>query len=87
MTFKPAADLDGMISQGEDHGIQSYPAPDADVLSLKHTLLYGLKGIAAYADHAMILGQEDEAVFAFLHEGLAALINPDLGLGEMLISS
>ena len=84
VTFKPAADLAGMISQGEDHGIQSYPAADADVLSLKHVLLYGLKGMAAYADHAMILGQEDEAVFAFLHEGLAALINPNLGLGEML---
>jgi hydroxylamine reductase len=82
--FKPASDLAGMISQGEDHGIQSYPAGDADVLSLKHTLLYGMKGLAAYADHAMILGQEDEAVFAFLHEGLAALVNPDLGLGEML---
>jgi len=84
VTFKPAADLAGMISQGEDHGIHSYPAGDADVLSLKHTLLYGLKGMAAYADHAMILGQEDEAVFAFLHEGLAALVNPNLGLGEML---
>ena len=84
VTFKPAADLAGMISQGEDHGIQSYPAGDADVLSLKHTLLYGLKGMAAYADHAMILGQEDEAVFAFLHEGLAALVNPNLALGEML---
>jgi hydroxylamine reductase len=83
-TFKPAADLAGMISQGEDHGIQSYPASDADVLSLKHTLLYGMKGLAAYADHALILGQEDEAVFAFLHEGLAALVNPNLGLGEML---
>ena len=82
--FKPAADLAGMISQGEDHGIQSYPAGDADVLSLKHTLLYGMKGLAAYADHALILGQEDEAVYAFLHEGLAALIDPNLGLGEML---
>jgi hydroxylamine reductase len=40
--------------------------------------------LAAYADHALILGQEDEAVFAFLHEGLAALIDPNLGLGEML---
>jgi hydroxylamine reductase len=83
-TFKPAGDLEGLISQGEDHGIQSYPAADADVLSLKHTLLYGLKGMAAYADHALILGQEDKAVFAFLHEGLASLVNPNLGLGEIL---
>ncbi|MBA4423255.1 MAG: hydroxylamine reductase [Syntrophus sp. (in: bacteria)] len=83
-TFRPAGDLAGLVAQGDDHGIQSYPAADADVLSLKHTLLYGMKGLAAYADHALILGQEDEAVFAFLHEGLAALVNPNLGLGEML---
>ena len=84
VTFKPADDITGMISQGEEHGIQSYPAADADILSLKHTLLYGIKGLAAYADHALILGQEDEAVFAFLHEGLVALVDPKLGLGEML---
>ena len=56
VTFKPAADLAGLIAQGEAHGIHSYPAADADILSLKHTLLYGIKGMAAYADHALILG-------------------------------
>ncbi len=50
--FKPATDLAGLIAQGEAHGIRSYPAADADILSLKHTLLYGIKGLAAYADHA-----------------------------------
>ncbi len=82
--FKPAADLKGMIAQGESYGIKSYPAADADVLSLKHTLLYGLKGMAAYADHALILGQEDEAVFAFLQEGLAALLDAKVDLGGAL---
>jgi len=84
LTFKPADGLPGLIAHGEEHGIQSYPAADADILSLKHTLLYGIKGLAAYADHALILGQEDEAVFAFLHEALAALVDPKPGLGEML---
>jgi len=82
--FKPATDLSGMIAQGEAHGIKTYPAADADVLSLKHTLLYGLKGMAAYADHALILGQEDEAVFAFLQEGLAALLDARVDLGGAL---
>jgi len=82
--FSPANDLPGLVAQGEAHGIQSYPAADIDILSLKHTLLYGLKGMAAYADHALILGQEDEAVFAFLQEGLAALADPKPGLEEML---
>ena len=82
--FSPANDLPGLVAQGEAHGIRSYPAANADILSLKHTLLYGLKGMAAYADHALIFGQEDEAVFAFLQEGLAALADPKLSLEEML---
>ena len=82
--FSPANDLPGLILQGEAHGIRSYPAANADILSLKHTLLYGLKGIAAYDDHALILGREDEAVFAFLHEGLAAILDEKLKLDEAL---
>jgi hydroxylamine reductase (hybrid-cluster protein) len=33
-------------------------------LILKHTVLYGIKGVSAYADHALILGQEDDSVYA-----------------------
>jgi hydroxylamine reductase len=83
-TFEPAATKDGLIQQAEVAAIKNYPAADADILALKHTLLFGLKGVAAYADHAQILGQEDEAVYAFVHEGLAAMARPDLGLQEML---
>jgi hydroxylamine reductase len=83
-TLKPAADLAGLILQGEAVGIRSYPAADPDILSLKHTLLFGLKGMAAYADHALILGKEDEAIFAFLHEGLAAILDEKLKLDEAL---
>ena len=42
-----------------------------DVRSLKSLVLFGLRGMAAYAYHAMALGYRDEAVSAFLHEGLA----------------
>jgi hydroxylamine reductase len=41
-----------------------------DIVGLQETLTYGLKGMAAYADHALILGEEDDAVFAFFHEAL-----------------
>ncbi len=40
--------------------------------------------MAAYADHALILGKEDEAIFAFLHEGLAAILDEKLKLGAAL---
>ena len=42
----------------------------ADVTGLQELITYGLKGSAAYADHAMILGVEDETVFDFFHEAL-----------------
>jgi hydroxylamine reductase len=40
--------------------------------------------VAAYADHAAILGQEDEAVYAFIHQGLAATCDKSLGLNDWL---
>lgn len=42
-----------------------------DVRSLRELLTYGIKGIAAYADHAAMLGETDEAIFQFLFKGLA----------------
>ncbi|MDD5128824.1 MAG: hydroxylamine reductase [Candidatus Omnitrophica bacterium] len=41
-----------------------------DIQSLQDTLLYGLKGIAAYAYHARQLGSHDEEIDAFMHEAL-----------------
>jgi hydroxylamine reductase len=41
-----------------------------DITGLQELITYGLKGSAAYSDHAMILGIEDESVFAFFHEAL-----------------
>ena len=79
-TLKPEATLEGMIKQGEAVGVKSDPTIDPDILSLRETLVYGLKGVASYADHARILGQEDDNVYAFIHEGLVATLNKDLGL-------
>jgi hydroxylamine reductase len=84
MTFKPSGTLEGLIAQAETVGLMDYPAAGPDILSLKHTLLFGLKGVAAYADHAQILGQEDTAVYAFIHEGLAAIADEKLGLEAAL---
>jgi len=43
-----------------------------DVRSLRELLVYGVKGIAAYAHHAMVLGYEDEDIYRFIIEALAA---------------
>jgi len=80
--FQPKSSLDDLVKQGEQVGIKSYPADDPDILSLKHTVLYGIKGVSAYADHAHILGQEDDSVYAYVHEGLAAIQRDDLGVDD-----
>jgi len=54
-----------------------------DVRSLRELLIIGLKGIAAYADHAAILGLEDEKIYAFLMEALASTTK-DLTVDEMV---
>ena len=81
-TFKPGATLEEMVGQGEGVGIKSDPEPDSDIHALKWTLTFGIKGVAAYADHARILGQEDDTVYAFIHEGLAATLSKEIPLGD-----
>jgi hydroxylamine reductase len=69
--FKPAGDREGLLAQAVDIGIEKrLESLGADVTGVQELVTYGLKGTAAYADHAMILGQEDESVFAFFHEAL-----------------
>ena len=80
--FKPGKNLQGLIAQGKNTGLKSDPTINPDILSLQHTLLFGLKGVAAYADHAQILGQEDDRVYAFIHEGLTSTLRKDLGLND-----
>lgn len=79
-TFTPASSMDGLVKQGEAVELHPDPGENADIQSLKHILLFGLKGVAAYADHAKILGQEDDAVYAFIQEGLATLLRKDMDL-------
>ena len=55
---------------------------DPDRRSLRETLIYGLKGVAAYAGHAQILGQEDEEVYSFMLKALASSLNKDMGLED-----
>ena len=80
--FQPETALDDLVKQGEQVGIKTYPGDNPDILSLKHTVLYGIKGVSAYADHALILGQEDDSVYAYVHEGLAAIQRDDLGVDD-----
>lgn len=80
--FTPASDLDSLVKQGELVGLVTDHDADADIQSLQQILLYGIKGVAAYADHAAILDQEDDEVYAFIHRGFVAFTEKDLGLND-----
>ncbi len=70
----PASGTDGMIAQAAGFGIGARKASlGDDVTGLQELLTYGLKGLAAYAHHAYLLGVEDDGVYAFIHEALSAL--------------
>jgi len=73
-----ATSADGLMQQAAQIGIQQAIATHgADLAGLQELLTYGLKGMAAYTDHAYILGKEDENVYAFIHEALSYLTDPN----------
>lgn len=82
-TFKPAKGIEAMVQQAAAYGIKSTPEMNPDVHSLQWLLVFGIKGVAAYADHARLLGQEDEQVYEFIHRALAATLDPDKTVEEM----
>lgn len=73
-SFIPAGSVADLVAQGKALNLVENLDTDENVRSLKQTVLYGLKGIAAYADHAAILGKSDPAVAAFCYEALATML-------------
>ncbi len=70
-TFAVSSDRSEMVRQGEKVTIEDKLAHFGnDVGGLQELVMYGLKGMAAYADHAAILDVEDDAIYAFFHETL-----------------
>ncbi len=71
-----------MIEKGIHAGIMVEPA-DADRRSLEELLVYGLKGIAAYADHAHILEYKNDEIYAFIESSLAEIMREDITADEL----
>jgi hydroxylamine reductase len=70
-TWQPAATTAALIAQGE--AVSTLTRRDrfgADIAGLQELLLYGLKGMAAYAEHALVLGHENDSVYAYIAEAL-----------------
>jgi len=66
-------------AERERLGGQPYTGPlfdgDTDIVSLRSTLLFGMRGMAAYAHHARILGKNDDEVTGWFTKGLSELAN------------
>lgn len=83
--WQPADTIDGLAGQGEEVSIlQRMDMLGDDVTGLQELVAYGLKGAAAYADHAQIVGREDEAVYAAFHETLDFLAKKRPALDDLV---
>lgn len=60
-----------------------------DIRSLREMITYGLKGMAAYVEHAMVLGHEDPEIYAFMEEALVAsdIMEDANGLTAMILKT
>ncbi len=83
--WQPGADRDQLVRQGGEVGIAARKEVlGDDITGLQELVLYGLKGTAAYADHALILGKEDAEVYATFHEGLDFLTHENPTVEQLL---
>ena len=57
---------------------------DEDIRSLKELVHYGIKGMAAYVEHAYNLGYENPEIFAFMQYALAELTREDITVDELI---
>lgn len=73
-------DVDEFYSKALEIGVLS--EGNEDIRSLRELLVYGLKGIAAYAEHAAVLGFQDDTIYHFTLEGLASTTK-NLSVDEM----
>ena len=83
--WQPQETLPALVGQGRLVSLvaRRKDTPE-DIVGLQELILYGLKGMAAYADHALILGVEDPQVFATMHEALDFLTKSHPSVDELL---
>ncbi len=78
-------DTSEMVRQGEQVNLEKdIESLGEEIAGAKHCVLYGLKGVAAYAHHAQILGKEDQELYDFFYETLAFLAQENYSLEDLL---
>lgn len=77
-----ALSLESMLQKAASIGVLS--TVNEDVRSLREMIIYGLKGMAAYAEHALNIGSEDDGIYAFIYEALAASLDDSLSADDLV---
>ena len=82
--WKPQSfDLEALSEKAIQVGVMSDETLDEDVRSLRELVTYGLKGTAAYTEHAYVLGERDPQLLYFMQDMLEAATSNDLTVEEL----
>lgn len=80
--YSKITDLSKDNIQSVDTGILA--TTDEDIRSLRSLILFGIKGMSAYAHHAYVLGYKDDEIYKFIEKGLIATVDDSLGVNELV---
>jgi hydroxylamine reductase len=75
--------VESLSEKASQVGVKALMNVDSDVQSLRELITYGLKGIAAYVDHAYVLGAKDPEILYFIQDMLEATTNDKLSVDEL----
>ncbi len=83
--FQPAKDMQGLLAQAGEAGVRKdVESLGEDVVGLRSLVLYGLKGVCAYAHHAEVLGQERDAIYEAVEHALDLLASEPKEISPLL---
>lgn len=82
-TFLPTTDFE-ILAKSTSVEVGVLATENEDIRSLRELITYGLKGMAAYAEHALVLGKENEEIYDFIVKALAATLNDTLSVDELV---
>ena len=77
-------EVETLLDKGRTVGVMDDLNLNEDIRSMREVIIYGLKGMAAYVDHAYLVGGRDESILAFMQEALEATTNDTLSQADML---
>ncbi|UCG41935.1 MAG: hydroxylamine reductase [candidate division WOR-3 bacterium] len=87
-SWQPAKDIPGLVEQGRPLGILGrHQKWGDDIADLHDLVLFGLKGAAAYTDHAHVLGYDDDRLYAEFHRILDLLTQDEQNADKLLATA